>query len=253
MFSDHRRTAAQRVPATNSLLLCFPLDRVINDGVLSDTRCGTVGRNAQMRVSFRFALISVTCAASSVFAAALAASPGSAEPVGSQPSVVPSQSNTGELMSVADLARTVARKDNDFVAPEIVPATQSVNIYRSGSGALTDAIDNSYLALATKAVQVHIVRALLSDSQKSHLDELIQSEEPQLRASGFDLVEWGTLDGWDKPYVVEYQGDAPVPVALTSPLEVYGENSVVFRHGTVTAASRDQDTSPYLWRGRRTH
>ena len=78
----------------------------------------------------------------------------------------------------------------------------------------------------------------------SKLDAMVSARREALLAKGLKIVQWGTIDGLSKPYVIKYESGTPTPEMLKQ-FEVFGSGTVTFRQGEVKSLGRYNDTHSF--------
>lgn len=134
------------------------------------------------------------------------------------------------LLGVAAEVELQGARDPQFVAVGIDVPAGAVDVWRTGDP--SDGPGVSYRAEVPAEVELRVHRAVLSQQQKLALDALVESNVVELQTRGFDVVQWGMLDGWGRPYVIGYDGPPTPPDDLVEAFAIFGAGTAVLRRET---------------------
>lgn len=132
------------------------------------------------------------------------------------------------LVRIARRLEGRAADDPRFVAVGIEIPEDAVIMWRTGDEPGDDSAD-IYRSVVPSGVELIVRRAVLSNAQKDALDKLVASTTAELRSHGMRPVAWGNLDGWERPYVIGYEGPSSLPADLVKRFQIYGSGTVVLR------------------------
>jgi hypothetical protein len=136
------------------------------------------------------------------------------------------------MRSAARKLECAARRDPAFAGVSLNEAARELSLFRAGGSAgLSAEFMMSLRCVLPAGVELVVRNAVLSREHAIALDDVVERYRADCELVGITLQAWGTLDGWDSPYVVEYSGSDSFPDDVRRALNRFGAGTALVRRG----------------------